>query len=459
MLKFAFRNLLSRPMRSLLSLLGLTVAIVGMVSLFSVAEGLDATVSETFDQIPGLVVMQPGAPIPLFSRIPAEWETELAEMKGVRVVCPEIIERANLINGQVVVSPPRLLLGVKIDARRRLKKAVYREAVVEGRYLQAGDEGTNRTVISRQISEEYHAGIGGTLSIGGEPLEVVGIYHCGSLLLDVVIICDIDFVRRITRFDPDSVCAFYIEQSGEVPDAELAESIRTRFADRDLSPWRTSALMRADENPLENLFRWIDRSVKSAPEKKGARKNGAAPTDAQSNTDVRTQTSASTRDATANSDNPPLRKSPPLEVRSAEEWGEKIDEFSADLDLFLILITAIGVVIAVLSIVNTMLMSVSERIVEFGILKANGWSRFDVLRLITFESGIIGVAGGVFGSVLGWAVTLIANAQWPTRLNLFASPQLLLFAVLFSTTLGVLGGLYPAIWAMRMTPMDAIRRG
>ena len=55
-------------------------------------------------------------------------------------------------------------------------------------------------------------------------------------------------------------------------------------------------------------------------------------------------------------------------MRSADDWAEKLDEFSADLDLFLTLMTAIGVVIAVLSIVNTMLMSVTERRTEFGVL-------------------------------------------------------------------------------------------
>ena len=51
------------------------------------------------------------------------------------------------------------------------------------------------------------------------------------------------------------------------------------------------------------------------------------------------------------------------------------------------------------------------------------------------------------------------NAAWPTRVHLFASPGLLAFSLVFSTALGVIGGLYPAIWAMRMTPMDSIRRG
>jgi putative ABC transport system permease protein len=150
---------------------------------------------------------------------------------------------------------------------------------------------------------------------------------------------------------------------------------------------------------------------------------------------------------------------PAVEVRRAEDWAERFDEFSADLDLFLSILTGIGVTIAVLSIVNTMLMSVTERIVEFGILKANGWSKFDVMKLIGFESAVLGVAGGILGATLGWAGTLIINARWPEHVQLYASGGLLMFAVGFSTLLGLLGGLYPAIWATRMMPMDAIRRG
>ena len=102
MLKFALRNLLSRPARSLLSLLGLTVAIVAMVGLFSVAEGLDVMVTKTFGRISGLIAMQPGAPIPLFSRIPASWEDEIAAVEGVSVVNAEIWQRANVIDGKTI---------------------------------------------------------------------------------------------------------------------------------------------------------------------------------------------------------------------------------------------------------------------------------------------------------------------------------------------------------------------
>ncbi|HEX6986375.1 MAG TPA: FtsX-like permease family protein, partial [Planctomycetaceae bacterium] len=148
-----------------------------------------------------------------------------------------------------------------------------------------------------------------------------------------------------------------------------------------------------------------------------------------------------------------------VEVRTASDWAAQVENLSADLDLILTILTSIGVLIALLSIVNTMLMSVTERIIDFGILKANGWSKGDVLRLVTFESGLLGVAGGVLGAAIGWAATLALNAAFPERLHLYASPPLLAFAVAFSTVLGVAAGLYPAFWAMRMMPMDAIRRG
>ena len=121
--------------------------------------------------------------------------------------------------------------------------------------------------------------------------------------------------------------------------------------------------------------------------------------------------------------------------------------------------TSIGLVIAVLGIVNTMLMSVTERFIDFGILKANGWADRDVLLLITFESGLLGLGGGLLGALAGWIGTELINARWSDRIHLYASPQLLLFSILFSLLVGVLGGLYPAFWASRLMPMDAIRRG
>jgi putative ABC transport system permease protein len=451
MLRLAIRNLLSRPARSTLSLMGLTVAIMGMVGLFSVAEGIDATIEDTFGQVPGIIVMQRGSPIPIFSRVPRAWAIEAEELPGVNAVSPEIWVRANIINDKTIVSPPRIILGCDVDAQARVKKHLYRAAIIEGRYLTREDRGTKNSVVSRQIAEEFEIGIGDSFVVNGRTLDIVGLYFCGSLFLDSTIIADASVVREMSLFDENTISSFYVETTGEIPKEEMIERLKDLFRGRELHSWTPSLLHSAaasqpgektsnlpagpfmpSGNPLIDLIRKTDRSIKAFDE--------ASP---------ETEPAAE----------PDRSGEVPLDIQSADEMAAKISDFGEDLDIFLTLLTGIGLTIAVLSILNTMLMSVSERIIEFGILKANGWSRGDVMKLITAESATLGFAGGVCGCVIGWGLTLVVNWQWSEHIRLLASPGLLLFSLVFATLLGVGGGLYPALWATRMMPMDAIRRG
>ncbi len=463
MLTFAVRNLLSRPLRSLLSLLGLTVAILGMVGLFSVAHGLDQQLERTFGRIPGLAAMQPGAPIPLFSKLPAPWGKEIAEVPGVSVVCSEIWQRINVINQKMIVSPPRFWFGFDIKHAQKLKEDVYGKTIKQGRHLKMSDRGTRNCIISTQIAEEYHVGVGDSLDINEYRHHIVGIYETGSLLLDVAVVLDIEEVRKMTGFPEDSVTSYYIEPQPGVDKQKLVKRIQDQFRDRKLPAWSPSSIgigLSGEKNPLKLLATLLDRWLKSLEKKSqqtSTPQSGSAETESKSPAREKSPSTNSESEQI----NPLLKveKNMPIEVRTAQEWGQRFDKFTADLDILLMILTAIGVIIAVLSIVNTMVMSVTERIIELGILKANGWSKFDVLKLITFESALIGLGGGVLGSFLGWLGTLFVNWKWSARVELYAGPELLTFSVAFAVALGVLGGLYPAIWAMRMMPMDAIRRG
>jgi len=471
MLKFAIRNLLSRPARSLLSLLGLTVAIMGMVGLFSVAEGIDETVEKTFNRIPGLVCMQRGAPIPLFSRIPTQWREEIEVLPGVNVVSAEIWLRVNLIGKKRIMSPPRFLFGADLDSHAKLKYSVYGSAIQQGRYLNLSDRRQPHCVISKQIAEENKIGLGDHFTVNGIDLEVVGIYHCGSLLLDVAIVVDQSYLRGLGLFDPGAVCSFYVEPTGEIPTEQLGEQIKAIFKGRSHTSWQPASLFSgmfgslsaaatptdpvikttgSRPNPIASVLQQADSAIKSIG-------NGSASSPEKPSSDVAhaQASSANTGESEPDEDD----DEGPLEIRSSSDWAERFGEFTEDLDIFLGIMTSIGLTIAVLSIINTMLMSVSERIIEFGILKANGWSRSEVMRLITFESATLGFGGGVLGSMAGWGLTHVVNWKWPEHVHLLASPGLMLFSLGFATALGMLGGLYPAIWATRMMPMDAIRRG
>ncbi len=461
MLHFAWQNLASRPARSILALLGLTVAITGMVGLFSIAVGLQRTVGRTFDRIPGLAAMQPGAPIPLFSRMPAAWAEEIREVPGVSVVRPELWTRAQMVDGKMTFNPPRFLFGTDIPTTLQMKSAVYRDDIQAGRFLELADVGTNRCVISEAIARDSNKKPGDIIKVDGNLLEVIGVYKTGSILLDVAIVIDQSTLRQLYRMDPSIISSVYIEPVDKMSPDELSKAIREKFRGRSLGKWQPSAdtiagLSGRSEATLTDKF---VAGLSGLSDLAKPRKPSSANSSTSGEVLLAGGEKPSPEDISGeNSAADPGDAEEGLEVRSARDWGTKIQEFSSDLDIFMYLMSGIGVVIALLSILNTMLMSVTERMTEFGILKANGWSSWDLLRLIAYESAALGLIGGILGCTLGWIGTLVVNASIPDKLNLYASPGLLLFSLAFSMALGVLGGLYPALWATRLTPMEAIRR-
>ncbi len=86
---FAWRNLLTRPLRTILALVGLSIPILGVLGLFSLSNGLRDLVGDTLSKIEGLIVVRENAPSPVFSQIPATLAGELERMPEVRAVAPK----------------------------------------------------------------------------------------------------------------------------------------------------------------------------------------------------------------------------------------------------------------------------------------------------------------------------------------------------------------------------------
>jgi putative ABC transport system permease protein len=135
-------------------------------------------------------------------------------------------------------------------------------------------------------------------------------------------------------------------------------------------------------------------------------------------------------------------------------------------DMFLFAVGMIGITVAALGIINTMVMSILERYKEIGIMKAVGASDKDVKKIFFFESGVIGFMGGVFGLALGWSVGRVinliingfANRQGVPHMNYFSFPWwLCLGAIVFSILISLLAGIYPTVRAARVDPIVALR--
>lgn len=146
---------------------------------------------------------------------------------------------------------------------------------------------------------------------------------------------------------------------------------------------------------------------------------------------------------------------PELRAFTPETINETVGGVLRKVDRLLLVITVLPILGAALAILNTMLMSFSERIGEFGVLKACGWERRDILRLVLTESVLLGVAGGLMGCAIGGGATALLGhylaVQPITPSWLYASCMAL------SAVLGMAGGAYPAYRAATMPPIEAIR--
>jgi ABC-type antimicrobial peptide transport system permease subunit len=114
-----------------------------------------------------------------------------------------------------------------------------------------------------------------------------------------------------------------------------------------------------------------------------------------------------------------------------------------------------------------MIMSILERTREIGIMKAIGAEDREIKLIFFVEAGLIGMAGGVLGSLAAWAIAAVANRvayrfvlkpQGVSYVDFFALPPYLwLGAILFAVAVAILAALYPAARAARIDPVKALR--
>lgn len=147
---------------------------------------------------------------------------------------------------------------------------------------------------------------------------------------------------------------------------------------------------------------------------------------------------------------------------SVETKSEKVAEVQEMTDqalLFMGFIAGIALLVGIISVINTMLISVMERTRELGILKATGFTNREIKGSILFESGLLGLSGGVIGVILGIAgIMVIANVLKLTEYIPDMMPLWLILGVIAGATLlSVLAGLYPAMRASKLNVVEALR--
>ena len=152
------------------------------------------------------------------------------------------------------------------------------------------------------------------------------------------------------------------------------------------------------------------------------------------------------------------------EASSNMEWLEQSKQQSNMIQLVLGCIGAISLLVAAIGIANTMMMSIYERTREIGIMKVLGCDINEIRNMFMIESAFIGVLGGLFGIGLSYIVSIVANALNLAEKfvnqsgNISVIPLwLALLGVIFATLISMIAGLAPALKAMKLSPLMAIK--
>jgi putative ABC transport system permease protein len=142
-----------------------------------------------------------------------------------------------------------------------------------------------------------------------------------------------------------------------------------------------------------------------------------------------------------------------------EQVADQIGQASVVFNLIIVGASVIAVIVGGLSVINTMVMTVSERVREIGIKKAVGARTSSILFEFITEATLLGAIGGLIGLSAGWLLVVVLNAQTSgSGTTVFlVTPMLLLRSFAFATVLGALAGIYPALRAARLDPVQALR--
>ncbi len=150
-------------------------------------------------------------------------------------------------------------------------------------------------------------------------------------------------------------------------------------------------------------------------------------------------------------------------VQTAEQMIGGFSKILGMVQIFLIGISAISLLVGGVGIMNTMYTSVIERTREIGIMKAIGARNSDIMLIFLIEAGLLGLIGGMIGVLVGLGISkgveILASNYGLEILKVHIGWELIFGALTFSFLIGCISGIMPARRAAKLDPVDALRYG
>jgi putative ABC transport system permease protein len=383
---FITKNLSRRPVRTALTVLGLSVAVGSMIALLGISHNVESTVAEGFERRGvDIVVMQGGVADQLSSELDEKLLDRVVKIEGVDPAGLDIALIQFMELQRTKGGDSKNIIGIGWPASNFGFEDLQ---ILSGRRLREGD--TRKVMLGATVADNEKKAVGDTIYLQTEPFEVIGIYKSFSVFENGAVVILLEEAHELNPLRKGSITGFSmrVKKSAEHPDADV-EAVRLRIL--DLKDEKTGKSLRLSAQTTKEY-------VKSASH---------------------------------------------VQLVKAMSW----------------MVSVIAIVIGVISMLDTMIMSVLERTQEIGILRAVGWPRSRVVKMVLIEAVVLSLAAAAIGSIgailLTYILTLFPKVNGFIESGI--APVVLLQGFLFTLLIGLLGAAYPAIRAARLLPTEAIR--
>jgi putative ABC transport system permease protein len=404
----AIRSLFANKLRSALTMLGVIIGVGSVITLMSVGRGAEASITSTLEGM-GTNLVYVASKTPgvegLASMGMSAYSFTLSDAEEIAERVPSVVAVAPIIENYVEVATGDESTVAFVEASTPEFEHVLNYPAAYGQYITDRHVASRSTVVvlGSDVAEELFGtddAVGKKVKINGRQFNVIGVLEAkgGQMMgvsMDAVVIVPITTYQA--RLFPGRTIR------GEDAIQELAVQIESTEVADVVSADITELLMerhRITEEGKEDFL-----------------------------------------------------------IMTQEQMMNMIQQVTGLLTLLLGAIASISLLVGSIGIMNIMLVSVTERTREIGIRKAVGAKRRDILLQFLLEAAMLSLSGGAVGIIGGWAVSWLISTFSEAAgitLNAVVSADIIVLAISVSVFIGLISGIYPAMRAARLNPIDAL---
>ncbi len=378
---FIWRNLLRRPLRSGLTIVGLAVAVAAVVALVGISDSFSRQFQRDYDRRGiDLVVQKVGSGAELNNDLPEAMGDDIKKLSHVTDAMAGLVDAVSFEDHN--------LLAVIINGWRADSPLFKDRTILSGRLPTAEDH--HKVIIGKVLAANLGKKVGDSIKIYDTQVEVIGIFESTSV------------------FENGSIATLLSDMQDfmDRPHRVTGLIIRTNIP-KDKTPGHEAQMLELRQQ-TEALSKKYGEEVAALPSNQFIENVGQ------------------------------------IKLAKAVAW----------------ITSAIALAIGAIGMLNTMVMSVYERVREIGTLRAIGWRKLRVMRMILWESLLLSVGGAIVGSIAAVLLTRFLS-RMPMTSGLIGgeiAPVIFVEGFLLALLVGFAGALYPAYWGANLRPIEAMRR-